>query len=295
MRARTVAWNGIRVEVPGAWELSAIAQRYLAWESQGQPAMELRWNRIRGPFSFERTLKGLWRGRFRRGSGGFIPWLLPEAWTRILAHHRMQGFGWQTPQIKAHGLLLHCRRCATATLIQVFDGFAGSPVPDHQLWESLLAGFQDHENRDEQRLWRIYDLQARLPEPFDLKAFQFQPGHFRLEFTETGNHLTLHRWCPAAVLLGDTDLKGFALGQGLLAGSGSQPQVESQGRRLSWTDRPEACSRLAFWRRQPEHRQGRIWHLEEANRILGLVLAGKPPLDAAQFNDLAANYGLAAF
>ena len=291
MRPQTVAWNGIRLKVPGGWEVSGIAHRYLAWESDGRSALELRWDRPRGRFSFERTLKGLLRGRFRRSSLSLSPWSLPEAWPRILAHHRMRGFGWQTAKGSGHGLLLHCRRCATATLIQVPDVPDRPAAPDGSLWELLLRGFEDHDEKEETRLWRVFDIQTRLPQHYRLKTFRFQPGHFRLEFSGNQTELSLHRWSAAGALLGDGDLTGFALGQGLFNGTECEPQPGPQGRDLEWR---LTGSGKRFWRPRQLHQAGRIWHLEAENRILGVVLRGKAAPDPVELDSLAATYGLAA-
>ena len=291
MRLRRVAWNGIALSVPGDWELSRMAPRHLAWDTGSRPAMELRWNTIRGKFSFDRTLKRLWRGRARRNSAAMVTWDLPQHWTALMADHRMQGFHWHTPQTAAQGVLLFCTVCSTATLIQIFHASAAS-APRRSLWESIFLSFRDHWP-DGRGLWQVYDIKARLPVRLGLDRFQFQPGCFQLEFSSKTQRLRLYRWSPAAVLLGSGDLDDFARGQGVLGAGRGTPRYSLRDRRLDWTLAPASRLRLLPWRRASIYEQGRVWHLKGANRILGMVLQGKKEVNPAEFDRWAAEYVLA--
>jgi hypothetical protein len=187
-------------------------------------------------------------------------------------------------------VLIFCETCRTATLIQIFQPSDGPP-PDPALLGSILSSFKDH-GTDGSQPWRVYDINARLPGYFDLKTFQFQPGQFQLEFDGNGTSLALIRWSPAAILLADGDLKTFAVGQGLVAGRSGMARFTIGGQRVDWTLKSPSRTWPRFRKSSPSHQRGRLWHLEPQNRILGVVLAGKSPINRSEFNKVADAYGL---
>ena len=91
-------------------------------------------------------------------------------------------------------------------LIQFFQQQAEK---DNPFAVKVLNAFRDHRT-DGQVLWAAYDVRALLPEAFQLKRYRFEAGQYELDFANGSEHIILHRWAPASVLLRKQDLVQFA-------------------------------------------------------------------------------------
>ena len=285
---REVAWNGIRLEVPGSWAVGRIGLRYLMLADEGLPALEVKWGRVRGRFSAKAQLRRLSSGR---GRGLSRPPRLrapaPE-WSQALGPYEATAFAWHAPAVSATGVILHCQECRNATLIQLYH-------PESEkvdvLFGHILAGFQDHP-RDGQVRWCLYDIRAVVPQTLTLVRYRLEAGAYALVFGAGRQTVTLYRWGPAAVLLAGRDLLQFARQSGV----GPHPEtvvrtVEST--RVEW----EAAPAGVGWLRRRLHlpgagayQWGRFWHLEERNRILGIVASGVRPLDGVLLDRICQGY-----
>ena len=81
---KTIAWNGLRFEVPGDWDPARIGPRHLLLASEAGPVMEIKWATVKGRFSGRRRLRELSR-RVRRRGAAFRETALPEPWRPFLS------------------------------------------------------------------------------------------------------------------------------------------------------------------------------------------------------------------
>lgn len=288
---KTIAWDGLRFEAPGDWDPARIGTRHLLLASEAGPAMEVKWAPVKGRFSARRLLRELSR-RVGRTGAVFRETALPEPWRPSLARFDATGFQWDAGDERALGALLYCTDCRTASMVQFLgtadaDLIAGAAA-------RVLASLRDHRS-DGKVAWALYDVAALLPRHFALGRHRFEAGRFVLEFKGRGRRLTLYRWAPAAVLLQDRSLAAFAEtaagGAGMAwrpltragdpAVEGREPAADGPGGR--W----RARLGLAWFRRL------RLWHLADRNRILGVRLEGRRPIDDAEMSALSESYGVA--
>ena len=286
--SKPIAWNGITLSVPDSWQIGRLDHRHLVFQADGAAVMEIKWNQIRGRFSAKSQLKRLTAVQDRRTNVGVISWPPPAEWAKALEGFQVDGFEWSTSGFSGRGVLLYCPVCRTATLIQFFirqprssvDGFA-----------AILDSFQDHRD-DGLMLWSLFDIRAELPEGYLLAEHAFKPGNFTLAFTDRRRSLTLFRWAPAAALLVDQPLDAFAsAAMGLAAERltpctlGGYPTVQwriDKGAKKLWPLPPIGEG--------PPYRQGRIWHVEDHNRILGVSLADTRPIAGDHLSEICASY-----
>lgn len=288
---KTVAWNGVRFEVPGDWEPARVGRRHLLLESAPGPVMEVKWGAVKGRFSGQRQLRAL-GGRAGRRGAAFEETVLPEAWRAAAGGFGAQGFQWNAGGDRARGVLLYCPACRTASLIQFLERPDAASVARDGA--RVLASFRDHRS-DGRTAWALYDIAALLPRRFVLERQRFEAGRFVVEFKGRGRRLTLYRWAPAEVLLENRSLAGFA---GTVAGEGRlafRPVAGAAHPAVEGCDPPPAGP-AGRWR----VRLGlswfcrlRLWQVAARNRILGVRLEGRRPIDGPEMQAVCESYGMA--
>ena len=284
------AWAGIELTIPAAWETGHLGDGYALLEHRYRPVLEMKTATIRGRFTFQRHFKALARSCRTRSAPPLTLTPLPPGWPAFSARMEVQAFTWQGDQVGGRGLLLYCRDCRKATLIQFYDH------GDHRLTAipDVLASFKDHSSGSGPTV-AVYDIQATLPDRFALTRFQFDAGRFELVFTRSREGVTLWRWSPADVILdrcGNT-LSHVARDNGLLP-----PAVIDQdgrpvkgGLEWQWQARGYRQRLRGFFahRAPPPGHALRIWHRSDTNRILAVRAEAIDTFDT--FDGICTSYG----
>lgn len=285
MSWREIAWNGVRFSTPAAWEVAKIGPRYLLLADQGEPALEIKWERIKGRFSHQtalRRLKSLHRDTIQESP-------LPEEWEKILGDFTVKGFTWQAGARGGRGVILHCPACGNATLIQFFLNFSDS---NHETCRRVLASFQDH-SMDSPVRWSIFDIRAEIPADYRLVRYRFEAGRFEMQFGSKGQQITLYRWGPASALLAKGDLIAFAVKTIRIHQSGwhsltctGHPAVQSE-RSVPGGPWARCWGRMTG---KPHFQWFRLWHLVEKNRVLGVGASGYKIFQSEMLNRICTQY-----
>lgn len=288
---KTIAWGGVRFVVPDDWDPARVGRRHLVLESAPGPVMEVKWAAVLGRFAAGRHLRNLARHVGRNG-GVFRETALPAAWRPGVAGFESTGFQWDAGAERAAGVLLYCPSCRTASMIQFLERPGADRITSAAV--RVLASFRDHRS-DGRTAWALYDVAADLPDRFVLDRCRFEAGRFVLEFKGPGHRLTLYRWAPAEMLLQDRGLAEFAQsaagGNGLVfrpstvaghpATEGTDPMPAGCGERLR--------ARLGWIR----FRRLRLWQVTGRNRILGVRLESRRPIEDPDMQAVSNAYGMA--
>ncbi len=288
---KTIGWDGVRFAVPGDWDPARVGRRHLVLESAPGPVMEVKWATVRGRFAAGRHLRKLARHVGRRG-GVFRETALPASWRPGVADFESTGFQWDAGTERGAGALLYCPSCRTASMIQFLEPPGANLITAAAA--RVLASFRDHRN-DGRIAWALYDVAAELPDRFVLDRCRFEAGRFVLEFKGPGRRLTLYRWAPAEVLLQNRSLAEFA--QAAAGGNrlvfrpftvGGHPATEGAD------PMPAGCGgrlrvRLGGFR----FRRLRLWRVTTRNRILGVRLESRRPIEDPDMQALSDAYGMA--
>jgi hypothetical protein len=285
MSWREIAWNGVRFSTPAAWEVAKIGPRYLLLTDQGEPVLEIKWEKIKGRFSHRTALRRL--SSLHRNTVQESP--LPDGWKQILNSFTVTGFTWQVETKGGRGAILYCSACGNATLIQFFH-HKSKPIDETCL--RILSTFQDHATDDLVR-WSLFDIQAVIPSQYQLARYRFEAGRYELNFASRKETIALYRWGPASALLVTEDLVAFAAR--MLEGQRSEwhPRTWSENPAAEW----EKYFPAGLWARFGERLTGtrhyqkiRLWHLPEKNRILGIAVRGNKPYPPDFFDTLCLSY-----
>ena len=275
MSWREIAWSGVRFSTPIAWEVAKIGPRYLLLADQEEPAMEIKWERVKGRFSHRTALR-----RLRSVHGKTVQESpLPDEWKQILVGFTGMGFTWQAETRGGRGAILFCPACGNATLIQFFRDFSS---PSHKTCLRVLASFQDH-NPDDKVLWSIFDIRAETPAEYRLVRYRFEAGRFEMHFDKRGQQITLYRWGPASALLDNGNIAAFAAKAMRIQQSEwcvlhrtgyNAVQWEKSVSGDLWTRCRERLMRV------PHFQWLRLWHLTEQNRLMGIGAKGNKTFQA---------------
>ncbi len=285
---KEVAWNGVRFKTPAEWEMAQIGSRHLILENEAGPVMEIKWGPVNGTFSHKAHLKRLAALHSRRVKGSIAEWFLPPHWEAALSDFETSGFLWQGEAAIGRGAILFCPTCRTAALIQFFRY---NSAQREKILSKVLKSYRDH-RQDGRNLWSIFDIRVTLPQKLKLIGFRFEAGKFELEFAYGRQKVYLHRWAPAAALLGGGDLVGFA--RMIPEFSAGQPQTLTIDgcNAVEWSIVP-----ASDWRRRisrlkvnPSFFRYRLWHVAEKNRIFGIRTESKYPLDSQLLDQIYTDY-----
>jgi hypothetical protein len=287
-RWKQIAWNGIRFRAPGQWEIGQIGIRHLILEDESGPVMEVKWGPVKGTFSHRAHLKRLAAAQSGGGKRGFAEWFLPPPWEKALGRFKTRGFLWQTEKAVGRGAILFCRACRTATLIQFMGGNTSNR--EKELLR-VLKSFDDHQ-QDGLTRWSVFDVKATLPETMKLSRYRFEAGRYELGFDDGVQHVHLHRWAPAAAILGGRNLIWFSRTIPDFGAAPSRLSPDDDSESLEWKISPSGTWQRMIRRLKVKSSYFwfRLWHLEDKNRILGVRADSKHPLDFQALNRICAGY-----
>jgi hypothetical protein len=290
MTFKDIGWNGICFSIPDTWEVSKIGAHYLFFEDQHQPTMEIKWGKVPEGYTHHQQFQQLSTQYSGQEQKTIKQNSLPKLWEKALHAYDAVGFSWGGKPFGGTGAMVYCPECRCATLIQFFSKDR-QPVPAAR---QILQSFKDHPESN-LATWSIYDIQAKIPTNFTLITYQFDAGCFKLVFDTGFIRATFHRWGLASVLLRDKNLQSFARQMCQMPASepDSIPIHNNAYTGVHWRVSPpnNLWVQLAnLIKRSRPYRSTLFWQVPEKNRILGIDLAGKGPMDESLMNTLCAGY-----
>ena len=290
---KTVAWNGLSLRVPPQWEVSSLARSYLQLDDEVGPALELKWQQIKGLFSFKTHLKKLSRLSTSTPGVNFQEIPLPQEWQQALRNFEVKSFGWHSTEVSGKGAILYCSECQNAILLQFYQRQSGD---DSRVPLEILRSFRDH-SEDGMVHWALFGLRVFVPQRFTLVRHRFHPGHYQLEFQHQKEHLHVNRWGPADLLLKGSDLLAWfneKCGELNWCQAANMREYDYNGKpTLQGQSQGSIVAASRLWARVTRklpHIWVRIWHLASRNQILGVAARGLKPLNEQMLEEVCSNY-----
>lgn len=277
---RQIGWNGLRFDLPKAWEAVVAGPRHLLVEHDLAPLFEMRWQ-PRDPRAAKdlptiiRQVTGV-AGDLRPSSPPAPFDRLPFAELVGLAapgSTGQSGLGWR------------CRECGMVFLVL----FHADAYLIEQHLPGLLASLACHQEPQEPSLWAVQDFRLELPSGYSFIDSTFKAGLSRLAFAGSGLRLTFCRLAPASARLSQTTMAdllqtmmGTAKELEVLSDDSIARECQthvSSGRQLAG----RLLGRYLFsW--------GRIWHDRASDRLLALLVDSCRPIDRGLAASLCERY-----
>lgn len=290
---KTVAWNGVSLRVPPQWEVSSLATSYIQLDDEVGPALELKWQQIKGHFSFTTHLKKLTRLSTTTPGVDFQEIPLPQEWQQALGDFEVKPFVWKSAEVSGKGAILYCPECQKAILLQFFQRQNGD---DYSVPLEILNSFRDH-GESGMVPWALFGLRVLIPQRFVLVRYRFHPGHYQLEFQHQKEHLHLDRWGPADLLLQGGDLLAWfkeKCGELNWCEAANMTAYNYDGNpALQGRSHGSVVAANRLWTRMTRklpHIWVRIWHLVSQNQILGVSSRGLNPLNEQMLEEVCSTY-----
>ncbi|EGJ51361.1 hypothetical protein [Desulfocurvibacter africanus] len=284
MDTHYLAWNGLSLTRPAGWDLAALGRQRLQLARNGKPMLDVRWNRIRGRFSFDAHLRKLEKAHDKK-HGGFSVTDDHKRWD-LGPDMAARSFVWGDSGKGGRGALLHHSASSTAILVQ-------SSGPAEQA-EAVLSSLHCHW-ADPLVPWAVYDLRAQTPGCFHLEEYALQPGRYRLALRSSRQRLVLHRLAPADILLIGRSLVMWSREHFEAAIRRCHLMMEETGDvdAVTWR-RPLPPGRLAsataLLLNRPVHAYIRVWRPASHNRLLCVEMQGATPLDKDMIKQVVNSY-----
>ncbi len=279
----TIGWNGILLEVPKSYAPATILRNYLFFEDDYAPIFEIKWQKIKGKYSSTKILKRL------SGNGEekqIDQWEIPQQLKDFLTSYTVEGFCWNNENKASKGIILYTSSSQTAIILQ-FHNYLKTNINQYKHILSSLKIQEKEEVFSEQRIWKIFDIQATIPSFAKLEKQEFFPGKFSILFTLGKNRVSLLRFKPALALLNGRPLTTFG---SLLAGKAELiPSDDATVAKWFYKARGKE-KMLSIFRRKPCYTELILTHSKKDNTILGVRAEGNAPDLSSIVQTIANNY-----
>ncbi len=268
---KTIAWNGISLQVPLTWEIDSLDAEHLLIGEDGATRIEIKWTEAPKRFTLEKYLKKFISQSQKKLKIGILEQPTPELFSHPVKEFEFFFFSWESASSKGQGTLIFCSLCKRLTLVRFFSG---SEIGINSLSAMILTSFRDHPVAGRIQ-WQVFGLEFSCPESFNLMEYSFKPGCYIITLKHKRKILTIFSWGPALFLLSKTSLSEFA-SQRLprLKGFG-KTGVCARGNTIEWSYRHgrfKNAEILPFLSRFSLFTVFRITHDQQSNRIFGIMV-----------------------
>lgn len=276
---RHIAWNGVCLDIPCAWDARVSGQRQLIFEKDFEPQLQIRWENV------EKQSPRALRGRLQKFAAqmgplvkedNFPPELQPikDAFDLVACFHKERG--------KFAGGILLCPDGHTLVLFQLL---AHEPALLQEV-NSCLTTLSCPGNTGS--MWCIQDFSLAIPGSFTLKDYTFAAGLTRLSFTSSDLFLQTCKLGPADRRLAQQSLAEILI---TLSDAKDLDIFTEADNSCSGYRNPTIPRQIVFrLRRQNPFIRAKIWHDAGRNRLLAVVLSSKRPIPIATVQNICSRY-----
>ncbi len=277
---RKIAWNGVSIVVPKLWEAKAIGVNHLHLEDNFQPVLEMRWQQKftkKVDDNIRRVVIRLEKTTSRKLHQ--VP--LPESYLS-----KLNSFSIQCYSTKVNGepqyVFLYNEQHAVFVILQ----FVVSKKGVHPL--QSIDKIECSPQNDPQ-YWSIQDFCFFIPSSFTLLNHTMDAGFTTLNFKNSSTQLHLCRLAPATMRLQHNSLQEILSSLLGLEKSLEEMSVSESG--VQYERNPSLLHQILLrMRRKKPFIRSKIWHDEENDRLLGVFMEAKQPIDVKTHEMICSSY-----
>ena len=276
---RHIAWNGVCLDIPFAWDARVSGQRQLIFEKDFEPQLQIRWEKVG-----KDTPKAL-RRRLQQFAVQLGPLVEEDNFPVELQPIKdtfdlVTCFQKESGKI-AGGIFL----CPDGHTLLLFQLLAHDPTLLQEMNSCLTTlSCPSHSGS----LWCIQDFSLTIPVSFTLKDYTFGAGLTRLSFTSSDLFLQTCKLGPA-----DRRLEQQSLVEILstLSDDKDLAIITEADNSCSGYRNPTIPRQILFrLRRQKPFIRAKIWHDAGKNRLLAVVLSSNRPIPIAAIQNICSRY-----
>lgn len=292
-------WQGITMEIPSTWELSALSgdydNGYIRMDDESVPRMELKWSKSREKkLDLQKILDEYFKG-MRKRLGTSADGLKIKRNIELIKNEEffkdrdVVFYSWKT-DVRANGAIWYCKECRRIVVIQIMGYLKESILNDTiRIIESV------HDHPDGQvNLWSAYQLSVDIPRRYQLDKRKLMSGYLMFSFIDGSRVLSVERFGLADVILRDADLQswfrsyyaknlrgyGFSFEEDQLLNNEYDQKLKLSGQERRFIDKipfsPLFVIDKVMRRKQVV---ARFWQCKESNRIFVVMAMSKKGAD----------------
>jgi hypothetical protein len=292
-------WQGITMEIPSTWELSALSgdydNGYIRMDDESVPRMELKWSKSREKkLDLQKILDEYFKG-MRKRLGESADGLKIKRNIELIKNEEffkdrdVVFYSWKT-EVRANGAIWYCKECRRIVVIQIMGYLKESILNDTiRIIESV------HDHPDGQvNLWSAYQLSMDIPRRYQLDKRKLMSGYLMFSFIDGSRILSVERFGLADVILRDADIQswfrsyyaknlrgyGFSFEEEPLLNNEYDQKIKLSGQERRFIDRipfsPLFVIDKILRRKQVV---AQFWQCKESNRIFVVMAMSKKGAD----------------
>ena len=278
---KPIGWNGIYCSLPEHWDIIVKGNCHLIIEQDLHPLLELRWQDKIQP---EKKNTDFILSQLNRETEKQLELTKPPDFLQSL-HHRFKLTTFTLDATHPAGAVITCRQCGTAVLFQFFNTTASLAAPLLSFFESLTCCLEDKQDS----YWAIEDLRFKIPQHFTLDSYAFSFGLTKFSFKNRGSNLKFCRLAGASKHLSRYTFTHLFAN---FNGSISDECTVINSNTLILDTPPSLGDRLLkIIKRKKIYRWAKFHHFADRDKILGIHLESRQPLDRQQLALIERDYG----
>ncbi len=273
---RQFGWQGLLLEVPESWSLSAVhgdkSSGYLRMDDGELVRLEVRWEGEKGKPNLEGVVKKYLNGlekAAKKAKAKF--WSKRDMRVGKLGEREHEYFQWREA-LQGFGLIVRCEECKKVCFARVM-GRRGEAM--EQVARRVFSSLEDHQEGEEE-VWKFYDFEFRVPKDFKMARSSLRAGLFQISFSRGTEELEFARLGIADYVLkgkkpsawylsfAAKQLRGFSMDE-----AKEGPEMRGHKTELieGWT---KILRKVASVFTKKEKVQCLVWKCEAADKLLAV-------------------------
>ncbi len=281
---KLIGWNGIHFSLPIQWEVIVKGNCHLIIEENHRPLLEVRWQNTKQPSPGQSHTDAILTRLRKELTRELLDIESPPFLQSLTSRFTVSAFAYGDSGHPA-GAIITCMKGDAPILLQFFNTTTSSMPLLSSFFETFSCNFEENEVD----LWAIEDLKLDIPRQYELEASSFSLGLIQLFFKNRATQLKFCRIANAS-----RHFKEHSFSE-LFENFCGDPVINSRliDERTLILDAPPSLSDqlLRVVKRKKIYRWAKFDHLDDQDKILGLHIQSRKPLEKDQIARIENSYG----
>ncbi|HGJ65472.1 TPA: hypothetical protein ENS27_08805 [bacterium] len=207
-------WQGITMEIPSNWELSALSgdydNGYIRMDDENSSRMELKWSKTKEKKpDLQKILDEYFKGMRKRLGASADGLKIKRDVDLIKTEDFFKNrdvifYNWKT-DVRANGAIWYCKECKRVVVIQLM-GYLKENILSDTI--RILESVHDHPE-GQNNLWSAYNFSVEVPRRYQMDKRKLMSGYISFSFIDGSRTLNVERYGLADVILKNADLESW--------------------------------------------------------------------------------------
>ncbi len=264
-RTKTLAWNGVKLYIPNSWDSRFPKNQHIIFEKDFTPQLQLRWEKTKriNPNDLRKKLID-----FSNTSCILEADTLPAAWSEVRGKFDLLLLAGKDNFTSG---IFYYKKQKLIFLFEVLNNNSSALKDSVKSITSLSYSFQSD------TLWQFQDFSFITPYRFTLENYSFAAGLTHLSFKQADLTCHICRLGPADQRLEQQSLESIL--ETLVSAKAVLSCGQGNDNTYSLKREPSVWQQIKYrLRRQHPFILAEIYHDEQYNNLLAVVLSSRQPI-----------------